>query len=110
MAENIGITVGKNSRYRLNTIHKDSEDRFYFSLPRPINIKSNKDDSYFGVEIKHKHRMDKVSNRFFNNSKLWWIIAIANDMDNGLFLDAGNTLRVPAIHGIYGHGGVLSDV
>ncbi len=101
--------VAKTSRYRLNTVHKDNDDRFYFSLPKPVKMPMHKDDSFFGVDIKHKHRMDRITHRFFNNAKLWWLVAMANDLENGLFLENEVILRIPAMHIIYGHGGILSN-
>ncbi len=107
--DHIIFEMASDSRYRQRKVYQDSGGSFYFSLPEPVDIPSHSEDRFFLVDFRSRNRMDRISFSFFKNSKLWWLVALANKLDNGLFLDVDTTLRIPAIHTIYGHGGVLSD-
>lgn len=94
------------SRYKKNKVYL-TEKELHFSLPDIISLPEREDDSYFEVVPKYKDRLDLVANKFYNNSKLWWILAFANNLDNACELPIGKILRIPNIGSLYGQGGLL---
>jgi nucleoid-associated protein YgaU len=42
-------------------------------------------------------RIDLLAHRFYKDSKLWWVIAVANDMEVlPTAFNVGDTIRIPA--------------
>ena len=49
------------------------------------------------IEVAYNDRLDLIAQDFYGDSKLWWVIAMANDLPgDSLFPPVGFQLRVPA--------------
>jgi hypothetical protein len=97
-----------SSRYSISTMFYDVKDKSYFlELPKSLDVPSTFDDSTYRVEHKHVNRLDLMANMFYGDSKLWWVIAEANHLDNPTVIPYGTTLKIPGISSIFGVGGVL---
>lgn len=97
-----------SSRYSVSTMYYDVKDKSYFlELPKPLDVPTTFDDSTYRVEHRHVNRLDLVANMFYGNSKLWWVIAEANTLDDPTVLPYGTTLKIPGISSVFGVGGVL---
>lgn len=53
-------------------------------------------DAYYTIEAKVAHRLDLISLEVYGTDKLWWVIAMANEMQHPI-KDAtpGTVLRIP---------------
>jgi len=94
-----------SSRYRKNieVVNINLNNR---SLAFPLmieNIKFIDSDiqSYYNVQENESGRLDLIANRVYNNPKLWWAIAIANNIEDTLTEPLSNTsLKIPSINSI----------
>ena len=94
-----------SSRYRKNmeVIEINLNNR---SLAFPLmisNIKFLESDiqSYYNVQENESGRLDLIANRIYGNTRLWWAIAIANNIEDTLTEPIANTsLKIPSINAI----------
>ena len=84
-------------RNRLHHISLTEKNRtkIYKAIKYP-NIPFDREDIY--VTTTHGDRLDLLANQFYNDVKLWWIIATANDgvAGDSLFPPTGSYVRIPA--------------
>jgi hypothetical protein len=63
------------------------------TIPKPI-VKRD-DDIY--IITQETDRLDLLANQFYGDSSLWWIIAIANNLnDASLSIEPGTQMRIPS--------------
>lgn len=74
----------------VDTINKR---RFYFPL-LSSEIENNDDDIYVICTI--GDRLDKLAFQYYQDSKLWWVIACCNPhiVPDSLYLEPGTQLRI----------------
>jgi hypothetical protein len=72
----------------------------YETTTYPKLIKKE-DDVY--IISKKLDRLDLLADKYYNDSRFWWIIALANNLGKGtLQIPAGRQIRIPAdIYNIY---------
>lgn len=56
------------------------------------DIPESENDVY--VKTNPQVGLDKLANQYYNDPKLWWIIARANSLDSMIVKD-GQTIRIP---------------
>tara|TARA_B100000212_G_scaffold300330_1_gene245615 strand:+ start:1626 stop:1925 length:300 start_codon:yes stop_codon:yes gene_type:complete len=82
-------------RYVSTKIVKNDEGRRYYTNPIYPEIPETENDIYVittGVD-----RYDTLAQRFYQDSRLWWIIASANNSKtDSLAVQQGIQLRIPA--------------
>ena len=74
---------------------RGTNKRFYKYLKYP-NIPLSEDDIYVVTTI--EDRLDSLANQFYNDVRLWWIIANANPdkiRRDGFGLDSNIEIRIP---------------
>lgn len=81
----------------------------YIETPEKIKIKETNKDSFYAVEMGYVNRLDLISNKFYGTPLLWWAIAIVNNIDNPMDVQAGIVLRIPTLRSIYNSGALLVD-
>lgn len=83
------------NRYRdIDLYTKDSGKRYRRNAIYP-NIPESEDDVYIITSI--SDRYDTLALQFYNDSSLWWIIAMANNSErSSLIVEPGVQLRIPA--------------
>jgi hypothetical protein len=82
-------------RYRNTEILTNEEGRRYFTNPIYPSIPATEDDIY--VITTGTDRYDTLAHRFYQDSRLWWIIASANNSKtDSLAVQQGIQLRIPA--------------
>jgi nucleoid-associated protein YgaU len=97
-----------DSRYTNSNIYFDKIIEGYFiDLPKNMSITRLESDSFYKVDVTSQNRLDLIANSFYKNSRLWWVIAEANGIDDPYNVPAGTTLIVPSSASIFGSGGVL---
>lgn len=97
----------KESRYKNNKKYRDEAQRFFLEPPIPVEIEVSEGDAYFEVTVETENRLDLVASKTYNNSKLWWVIAEANEIEDPLEVPVGKVLVVPSISSIFGEGGIV---
>ena len=82
------------NRYQSNKTYKDDKLRPYFGTTKLPIVGSSVEDRYiFTVE---GDRLDNLANQFYNNTQLWPILALANNLGKGsLTVPPGIQLRIP---------------
>jgi nucleoid-associated protein YgaU len=92
---------------RLNIFYDIQVEGYFTDLPVNMDISSSESDSFYKVDIKNKDRLDLIANAFYKNSRLWWVIAEANGIDDPFVVPVGTSLVIPSSSSIFGTGGVL---
>ena len=81
-------------RYRNTKILTNDDGRRYYTNPIYPEIPVSEDDIYVittGID-----RYDTLAQRFYQDSRLWWIIASANNSKtDSLVVEQGIQLRIP---------------
>lgn len=83
------------SRYiyseKLNT--KETKKRYLESVIYPKIPNSDED---FYIVTQSTDRLDLLSNQYYGDPQYWWVIAIANNINDGtLYIDSGRQIRIP---------------
>lgn len=84
------------NRYQYTTTltNKYTKKKYLSSLIYP-KIKANDNDLY--VISQQSDRLDILANKYYNDSSLWWIIAVANNLnDASLSIEPGIQMRIPS--------------
>jgi hypothetical protein len=67
----------------------------YFESTIYPKVKPNNNDIYIITE--QSDRLDILANKYYGDTRLWWIIATANNLnDASLSIAPGTQLRIPA--------------
>ena len=83
------------SRYNFTRIKNDkfTNNRVYVPTLYP-NIPIEDDDIF--IISKDGERMDNMATKYYGDPSYWWIIARANNIENGTFaLPAATEIRIP---------------
>ena len=72
---------------------KDTKKKYLESTIYP-KIKATNEDIY--IISTQSDRLDLLASRYYGNSTYWWIIAVANNLnDASLSIEVGKQLRIP---------------
>jgi hypothetical protein len=83
-----------NSRYETSLTKKTFDGKTVYRPKIYPNIPLRDDDIYVATET--GDRLDTLAYDFYDDSKLWWIIAAANNIHNAVFgFEDGTILRIP---------------
>jgi hypothetical protein len=83
-----------NSRYETSPTKKSFDGKEVYRPKIYPNIPLKDDDIYVATET--GDRLDTLAYDFYGDSKLWWIIASANNIHNAVFgFEDGTILRIP---------------
>ena len=83
------------NRYQEINIDKTEEGTLYFVNPIYPDIPLSEDDIY--VISTSGDRYDTLAQQFYNDPKLWWIIAASNNSNrSSLSVTPGVQIRIPA--------------
>ncbi len=79
--------------YASNLITTDTKRKYLGSVIYP-RIKASNDDMYIVSE--GGDRLDILASKYYNDQNLWWIIAIANNLNDASYsIENGIQLRIP---------------
>jgi hypothetical protein len=84
------------NRYQYSTTltNKYTKKKYLGSVIYP-KIKPNDNDMY--VISQQSDRLDILASKYYNDQSLWWIIAIANNLnDASLSIEPGTQMRIPS--------------
>lgn len=90
----MSVSVVRNSRLHFSDLVTVDGYEFW-DLAEAPNIEPQNDDIYYNVS--GEERIDTIATKFYGDPTLWWVIALANDLEI-LPTDLGSvdTLRIPA--------------
>jgi len=81
-------------RYNKQNIKKLANGKKVLKTSIPNSIPKKDDDIY--IITQETDRLDLLANEYYGDSRLWWIIAQANNINGvNIGLDAGVQLRIP---------------
>lgn len=80
-------------------VYQDDNDFYYYNLLQSIHFPQNLPDSYFvQYNVTYGDTWPYVSYKVYNNTKLWWVITLANNIINPTEpLVPGTILKIPNI-------------
>jgi hypothetical protein len=84
------------NRYQYSTTltNKYTKKKYLGSVIYP-KIKPNDNDMY--VISQQSDRLDILASKYYNDQSLWWIIAVANNLnDASLSIEPGTQMRIPS--------------
>ena len=84
------------NRYQYSTTlsNKYTKKKYLGSVIYP-KIKPNDNDMY--VISQQSDRLDILASKYYNDQSLWWIIAVANNLnDASLSIEPGIQMRIPS--------------
>ena len=79
------------SRYKSTDKNRKSNKKYYETTIYKKVEEKNSDSYFIAVE---GDRCDKLANRFYGDSTLWWFIARVNNLSTNN-IPAGTSLRIP---------------
>ena len=82
------------NRYKnINILKTESGKRYKKTVQYPIIEKSSDDIYIIGIQ---GDRLDNLAYKYYEDSRLWWIIARANNIGQGsLEVPIGKQIRIP---------------
>ena len=84
------------NRYQYSTTltNKYTKKKYLGSIIYP-KIKPNNNDIY--IISQQSDRLDILASKYYNDQSLWWIIAVANNLnDASLSIEPGTQMRIPS--------------
>lgn len=58
-------------------------------------------DTYYTVPPSLENRLDRISLKFYDTVELWWVIALASNIKNPLYVPKNTQLRVPPLSTLF---------
>jgi hypothetical protein len=79
--------------YAETLVTKETKKRYLESVIYPKIPLSDED---FYIITQSTDRLDLLSNQYYGDAQYWWVIAVANNINDGtLYVDAGKQIRIP---------------
>jgi hypothetical protein len=89
--------------YAETLTQKETKKRYFESVIYP-KIPFSEEDFY--VIVNSTDRMDLLSNQYYQDPQYWWVIAVANNINNAsLYMEEGRQIRIPG-----NLSGILSEL
>jgi hypothetical protein len=83
-----------SNRYLYNEVLKTKIGKNYLSSTIYPRIKPSDNDLY--IISQAGDRLDLLANKYYNEPSLWWIISVANNInDASFYVQEGIQLRIP---------------
>lgn len=84
-----------SNRYTYSTVLKKRDEKRYLSSTIYPKIKPNDNDIYIIVD--NTDRLDLLAHKYYNKAEYYWVIAVANNINNGdMYLEGGTQIRIPS--------------
>lgn len=92
----MAVRIAKYSRLSLASLYR-TEGVTYWDIIDMPDIPIQEDDETYTVKRGAAERIDRIATRFYGNPRLWWVIAVANDIEiQPTELSEGDVLRIPS--------------
>lgn len=83
-------------------------DVYYQETVDRKTIPESKNDTYVTIDKTSENRLDVIANIVYGYAPYWWILAIANNIEDPFNIPIGTTIRCPALISLYGSDSVFS--
>lgn len=81
-------------RYRQANIRRSEDDKDFYESQLLPDVERRPEDTIITTES--GQRLDRLAFRFYDDAKLWWVIAAANNLGRGDWtVPEGIQLRIP---------------
>jgi len=87
-----------STRYEnIFNVYNDSDGYYYYNLLQTIVFPQNLPDSFFNAyAVTPGDTWPMISYRNYNTINLWWLIMLANGLDNPIStIESGTVLKIP---------------
>jgi hypothetical protein len=97
MANN-GNLFFRFSRYIKNAVSELIDGNEHIGLLDITDIPTHRNDLFLTVTGAYEYRPDLISKEFYGTTKLWWIIPLANNVEDVLnYPKSGDSIRIPTM-------------
>lgn len=97
------IIYKNDSRYKnLRTLYDANRKVIVHENWNKTSIMVSSRDKYYTVDMVTENRLDIIANSYYNSPRYWWVIALANDINDPFDVPKGVTLRIPPLSSITG--------
>jgi len=88
--------------------HYDDGTHVFLPAFRVVEVPEGPFDQYYELGSDEEGRLDLVSYKFYGTTRLWWVLAMANQIKEPYRVAPGTQIRVPSIATI--HNNVLNKI
>ena len=87
--------IGSNQFENIFKVYQDG-DYYFYNLLKTINFPKNLNDTYYTeYRVRASRPLTALSFKFYNTTKLWWLIVLANNINNPIkFIEPGTKLKI----------------
>ncbi len=83
------------SRYNFASLYQDKNGD-YFGTRQLVQLRPHDSDQFHQVTEADSKRIELIAWRYYQDVRLWWVIADENKILNPLELQVGSILRIPS--------------
>ena len=95
------IIYKNDSRYKnLRTLYNEDRKVIVHENWNKVSIPISDQDNYYIVDMLTENRLDIIANSYYNSPRYWWVIALANNIDDPFDVPRGTNLRIPLLSSI----------
>lgn len=88
--------LSETSRYNWSVLYVDSRNGDFWGTRQPLRLREHNSDSFHVVTDADSKRIDLIAWKYYQDVRLWWVIAEFNNINNPLEIPEGTTLRIPS--------------
>lgn len=97
------IIYKNNSRYKnLRTLYNEDKKVIVHENWNKVDIPESNLDKYYTVDIVSENRLDIIASSYYNSPRYWWVIALANNINDPFDVPKGTLLRIPPLSSLTG--------
>lgn len=97
------IIYKNDSRYKnLRTLYNEERKVIVHENWNKVSIPRSSQDKYYTVEMVSENRLDMIASSYYNSPRYWWVIALANNIDDPFDVPKGTLLRIPPLSSLTG--------
>lgn len=97
------INYTNNSRYKnLRTLFDEERKVIVHENWNPMAVMEASTDTFYTVALETENRLDIIANTYYDSPRYWWVIALANNIDDPFDVPIGTVLRIPSISNVTG--------
>jgi hypothetical protein len=90
----VSIPISKRSRLNFTDLLADGEFEYWDMAVMPVLSEQTDDIRY---QVLDGDRVDLLADKFYGSPTLWWVLAVANDMEIlPTDMSTGDIIRVPS--------------
>lgn len=85
----------KISRYEIYRQIIDNNNNTYLETINSTPVMETDSDIYHEVLNEEANRLDIIANTYYHDPGYWWVLAMANDLVDPFYVEAGSIIRIP---------------